>query len=711
MPPEAIGDRPGREEQFDEILAEYFQMAEAGLPPGEQDFVLRHPGFAEELKEFFADKKRFDLVAESLSPSRPASQGSGVDGLDRPPRAGPADTAPLVAASPSTPPPGRCLGDYELLEEVACGGMGIVYRARQRGLNRIVAVKMILSAQLASRTDVERFRREAQAAANLRHRNIVKIHEVDEQDGLHFFSMDFIEGKSLAAMVREGPLPAEQAARYVKKVAEAIHYAHQQGILHRDLKPANVLVDQDDEPVVTDFGLAKRMKADSQLTGSGGVLGTPSYMSPEQASGRAEIGPASDVYGLGAVLYELLTGRPPFRGETPTDTLLDVLTAQPSAPRMLNREVAGDLETISLKCLEKEPTRRYPTAAALAEDLGRFLEGEPIRAKPVGLLRRSWHWIRGIPLVAALTGRTLTRPTVWQKRVQWAINLASLLLVVAIAVWVFKPPSSPRPWPQTPQVLSGPDGWTYHAIAKQLERWLEDSHPVKVESTRGSEDNADRLSAGTGEIALIQFGLCPNDCEVVAELYRAVIYVVVRRGEKAALELRDFKGKTFSLPPSGTGMRDAARMLLTCYGINECGSDSKDDRPETLLNRLCRGDVEGAILILGPVGPREEFWKQLLRGEFALLDIPDAKDVAPRCRCFFPHAFSGKDLPNGVRSPGSGWTLASPVFLVVRKGAPAGFVTHLLETLYEHDSELQLLPKNEVKTENSWHPEAVQFFK
>jgi tetratricopeptide (TPR) repeat protein len=297
----------------------------------------------------------------------------------------------------------RYFGDYELLDEIARGGMGVVFRARQTSLNRIVAVKMILGGHVAGEDEVKRFRTEAEAAANLHHPNIVAIHEVGAHDGLHYFSMDFVAGTSLAAMVRDHPLPATRAATYVRKIAEAIHYAHQQGILHRDLKPSNVLVDEFDEPRITDFGLAKRLENQSGLTASGAVLGTPSYMPPEQAEGdHARVGPASDVYSLGATLYELVTGRAPFRAESPIETMRQVLDVEPAAPRLLNPHVDRDLETICAKCLQKDPSRRYTSAQLLADDLARFLRGEPILARPISNAERLVRWCRRNPGIAGL---------------------------------------------------------------------------------------------------------------------------------------------------------------------------------------------------------------------------------------------------------------------------------------------------------------------
>ncbi|MEW6730767.1 MAG: serine/threonine-protein kinase, partial [Acidobacteriota bacterium] len=284
-------------------------------------------------------------------------------------------------------------GDYELIQEIARGGMGVVYKARQVSLNRTVAIKMMQPGLLASKAEIERFRIEAEAAANLQHPNIVVIHEIGELDGLHYFSMDYVEGENLAQLVSNSTLPVTRAVQYVKIIAEAVHYAHQQGILHRDLKPSNILLDQFDQPRITDFGLAKHIESDSRLTATGAVLGTPSYMPPEQAaSQRIAMSAASDVYSLGAILYELLTGRPPFQAATPLDTVMMVLNHEPVSLRMLNPKLDKDIETICLKCLEKDPLRRYQSAQELAEDLKRYLKGEPIKARPIHLSARAWRW-------------------------------------------------------------------------------------------------------------------------------------------------------------------------------------------------------------------------------------------------------------------------------------------------------------------------------
>lgn len=318
-------------------------------------------------------------------------------------------------------------GDYELLSEIARGGMGVVYRARQKRLNRIVALKMILAGQLAGDEEVQRFHAEAEAAANLDHPGIVPIYEVGEVEGQHYFSMGYVEGSSLAELIGEHPLPPREAAELTLKVAEAISYAHEQGVIHRDLKPANVLVQQHAgntvssgsgvqstlsgsqsnisqwSPRVTDFGLAKRVQGDDHLTASGQILGTPSYMPPEQASGKTDkIDYRADIYSLGGILYALMTGRPPFQAANPLDTLVQMLEREPVPPRQLDPKLPRDIETIALKSLEKDPRRRYQTAGEMADDLRRFLNGEPILARSVTRAERAWRWARRKPLVAGL---------------------------------------------------------------------------------------------------------------------------------------------------------------------------------------------------------------------------------------------------------------------------------------------------------------------
>jgi predicted Ser/Thr protein kinase len=301
------------------------------------------------------------------------------------------------------PTPARDFGDCELLELLGEGGQGAVYRARQKSLNRIVALKLLRGGVRAAYADAVRFRAEAAAAAALRHPGIVGVHEIGERDGQPFYAMEFVEGADLGRLVQEEMVSPEWAARCVARAAEAVQAAHEHGVLHRDLKPSNVLLDADDAPRILDFGLARRLDDAAHLTLSHQALGTPGYAAPELATGRHRgASAATDVYGLGAVLYFLLTSRPPFVGDSVPDVLRQVVEQEPVAPRTLRPAIPRDLETICMKCLRKEPARRYPTARALTDDLERFLRHEPIEARPVSTIERAWRWCRRKPRVAAL---------------------------------------------------------------------------------------------------------------------------------------------------------------------------------------------------------------------------------------------------------------------------------------------------------------------
>jgi hypothetical protein len=378
-----------RDRQLEEILHTYLQTVDAGQPPDRDALLRKYPEFASELAAFFANQEEVAQLAQGMvAPVAPALRATDAPTL-----------APQEAAMPAPGTRLRYFGDYELLEEIARGGMGVVFKARQVSLNRPVALKMILAGQLASPQDVQRFHTEAEAAANLDHPNIVPIYEVGQHEGQHYFSMKLIEGGSLGDSMERFRGDRRAAVQLMRTVARAVHYAHQRGILHRDLKPANVLLDAKGEPHVTDFGLAKRVASPggqpgaNVLTQSGAIVGTPSYMAPEQARAEKGLSTAVDTYSLGAILYELLTGQPPFRAETPLDTILQVLEHEPERPRTLNPQIDRDLETICLKCLEKEPGKRYGSAEALAEDLEHWLQGEPIRARPSTAWERVTKWV------------------------------------------------------------------------------------------------------------------------------------------------------------------------------------------------------------------------------------------------------------------------------------------------------------------------------
>jgi len=371
------------------LLDEYLEQLQAGVEPDRKSMLRAHPELASALDCLEA--------LERLAPAAAAAGAAEPPGLSSFDAVDPSDA---VASCDEELP--RDFGPYELLAEIGRGGMGVVYKARQKELDRIVAVKMILASHVASPEHVRRFQAEARAAARLRHPHIVPIHEVGQCHGQHYFTMELIEGVSLADQLARQHLDVPVAVHVVEAMARAVDHLHRQGIVHRDLKPANILLDHEGHPYLADFGLAKIFTPGSEVTATGVIAGTPSYMSPEQAAGHtSQIGPAADVYSLGAILYELLTGRPPFREESPLDTLMSVLSSDPMAPRRLNPRIPFGLELICLKCLSKLPGDRYGSAAALADDLERFARGEPLEVRPPQIAQRLGRWARRRPALAS----------------------------------------------------------------------------------------------------------------------------------------------------------------------------------------------------------------------------------------------------------------------------------------------------------------------
>jgi serine/threonine protein kinase len=365
----------------------------------------------------------------------PASENPTPDAPTIPPRS----CVPSSSTATNEPAPGplttnlfgNLFGDYELLEEIARGGMGVVYKARQISLNRVVAIKMILSGSLASPDQVNRFYSEAESAANLLHPAIVPIYEIGEACGQHFFSMAFIEGQNLNQACHHGPIATTTAANYLRQLAEAMHYAHSRGVIHRDLKPANILLDRAGQPLITDFGLARRTDRKNDMTCDGEIMGTPAYMAPEQAMGNAsQVGPLADIYALGAILYFLITAEPPFDGESSMEILLQVLEKEPTPPSEINANVNLDLQTITLKCLEKDPSNRYASAHELVTELERFLKGLPISARPISSAERCWRWSKRNPWLATLaTATSLAIALAVTTSILWAIDTSQALVI------------------------------------------------------------------------------------------------------------------------------------------------------------------------------------------------------------------------------------------------------------------------------------------
>jgi hypothetical protein len=406
------------------LLSRWQESFEQGIDLTAVDLCPDEPELAQRLEPALEKLRQVKQMLDGLGADESAAR-TGEAPTIPPPQVDSAITmapdpigepVPLAPSGNGIPHPTQSVEDgrldavrvpgYQLLDELGRGGMGVVYKARQVGLGRIVALKMILAGGHAGTADLARFRIEGEAIARLRHPNIVQVYEVGEQEGMPFFSLEYCEGGSLDRKLAGNPMPPEKAAVLVEELARAMHAAHRASVIHRDLKPANVLLTADGTPKISDFGLAKKLDEASQ-TQTGAVMGTPSYMAPEQAESKKDVGPAADVYSLGAILYECLTGRPPFRAATPLDTILQVLSSPAVPPAQLNRGVSRDLDTICLKCLHKESSRRYESAQALAEDLRRFVEGSPILARPVSALERAWAWAWRNPTVAGLAAALL----------------------------------------------------------------------------------------------------------------------------------------------------------------------------------------------------------------------------------------------------------------------------------------------------------------
>jgi serine/threonine-protein kinase len=397
------------DERLAALLDQVTRQQQQGHRPDFDALGREHPDLVDELRQLVN-------VAQLAQQFGPTASRSTLP-QPRRPQSAPAATLP------------RSFDGYELLEEIGRGAMGVVYKAWDPRLKRYVALKMLLRGEQATSHDLARFRGEAQAAAKLAHRNIVPVYQVGECEGQAYFCMQYVEGTTLAALVRGGPLPPREAARLVAAVARAVELAHQSGILHRDLKPSNVLIDADGEPLVSDFGLAKRVHGEPSLTASGAIVGTPSYMAPEQATAApGSVRPTSDVYSLGAILYELLTGRPPFQAASAVEVLLLVRSEEVVRPRLLNPRIDPDLELICLKCLEKRPEHRYATAGGLAADLEAFLAGEAVSARSSSL----------IYFVSRLLRETHHAPVMENWGGLWMLHSLMLLLlcVVTNVLWL-----------------------------------------------------------------------------------------------------------------------------------------------------------------------------------------------------------------------------------------------------------------------------------
>lgn len=569
---------------------------------------------------------------------------------------------------------GTQLGDYEILDELGRGGMGVVYKARQVTLGRNVALKMIRSGALASEIDVQRFHLEAQAAGRLSHPAIVQVYQVGELGGDHFFSMEYIEGETLSQYAQTNALTPTDTAQLVKQIAEAIHFAHEHGVLHRDLKPSNIMLDADRNPRITDFGLAKDMNSEDQLTSTGSALGTPSYMPPEQAQARRDdITARSDIYSLGAILYSLIAGRPPFRAKSLVGLLMMVIHDEPTPPRDHNANCPRDLEAICLKCLQKDPEDRYATAQELADDLTRFLNGERVNARRSRWYDRAWNWTRNVPVVAAAIGRRTATPTIWHWLCQW---LGIVAVFAALFLWLWLPSFIESRRISVVDISTGQEGGSYDRIGSVLaESFREVSDRVtQVHQSAGTIQSRERLMSAEVDISFIQENALDDDnLKVVAPLYREAVLVIVRKNLPIA-KFADLKGQHISLGPPGSGMRLSSNRLLKYHDVasEECLST---DLPYTDLSK--RPSLSGAIVTIKI--DDSTLHEVLNQGDYRLLSVPDANDI-PGFRAML---LKKNDLPLGVITSESELIPATFAVLAVRSAAPDHFVNDLLESLYQ----------------------------
>jgi TRAP transporter TAXI family solute receptor len=707
-----------REDRLNDALAEYLRSVDRHEVVNPVEFVQRYPELSEELLALLQTADCIERMAgpcgETELPDTCEIDLESVDGVDETVAGGKDSSAPLLSSDALTGRVGRRFGDYEILGEIGQGGMGLVLLARQVDLDRVVALKMIRSGVLASDKDVERFQIEARAAGRLAHPNILQVFQVGEVDGQHFYAMEYVEGQDLAELLRQGPLSCEQAAALVKDVADGIQHAHERGIIHRDLKPANIIVDADGRPKVGDFGLAKDIRREEGLTDTGTSLGTPSYMSPEQAAAKLdEVAAASDIYSLGAVLYELLTGRPPFRADSTVDTLLDVIHRNPANPRSLNPKIDLQIESICLKCMQKDPGKRYASARDLAEDLSRYLAGDPVFARPVGCLVRYWHWLRDVPFVAAVVGRRVTNPTRAHSFAQWLVVLLFAAFVVwgAVSIWTR---SSEKPFPSLVRIASGSAQGEYYsfsqALAKSLTRQL--NVPVEVHTTHGAVENRRRLIGEEAELALVQTSaMSSSELSVVAPLYPEAVYFVVR-SEGSYAKVKQLDAATVVIGAPESGMRLSALRIFERLGIQpnfvELGFSALEHHPEW----------DGAVVT---TGPHNIALRSLLAdGRFRLLSLTEDDITALMGPAFRPvnipiGALAASTSTTRALPPKNIRTVATTTFLVVHRDSSSEFVLSVLNTLYSEESLLDTFSLVSRKQASLWpalplHPAARRFF-
>nr|WP_081613721.1 serine/threonine-protein kinase [Rhodopirellula sallentina] len=637
------------------------------------------------------------LGMDELGPGETTGDFSGLD----PHATLPVANRPRGQDGPSLP---FEMEDYTLLKVLGVGGMGVVYLAKQRDLDRLVAVKMIRSGMLAGKEEVRRFYTEAKAAARLRHPNIVAVHQFGRRAGHHFFSMQYIEGKDLQRVLKKGPLPPRRAAEIVRDVARAIEHAHSRGVLHRDLKPGNVMIGQNGQIHVTDFGLAKHVDADSSLTGSGAAVGTPHYMAPEQAVGNSDGAThQSDIYSLGGILFAAIAGRPPLVGDNIMQTLMRV-AHHPAPPlRSICPHVDADLEAIVEKCLEKQPEQRYASAGKLADDLDSYLAGHSIAARSKGRFGKLVQWVRQVPVVAALTGHPSTDAPLGQRRLQTSLVALAIVLPLMFLLGNWWHRHRIAAMPQQVRLAGGLVGGLYTTASQHLADAIGESTGAvcEVVPTSGTMDNRTRLLSGEVQLGPMQASAIGGDqLAVVAPLFYEAVHVLVRRGGPVQ-SIADLVGEPIAVGPEGSGSRRAAELILDSLKLDEATCPRVVTQWPTLNDASVTYQEDDGLpsVAIICIGPGSELVRGLLaRGSWELISLTGSVSIALQHPTLRPMTLERTDYPtpetSGVTEESSLIeTLGTTAFLVCRRDASDALVVAALEALYREPTLVGLIPK------------------
>ncbi len=739
-------------------LAEYMLKCDDGSVPDREQFLAKHAGMRERLSELLAAAdwiehlagptvadvaalaapKRNPITDETLplpSANRQPSHANEVtlptssthsskiesqefsiddENANSPDIQPLRDASLLRDASELSQPTLPCrFGEYILERVLGRGGMGVVYFGRQIRLDRPVAIKMIRSGALASQEEVQRFYAEARSAAKLDHANIVTVYQCGEHKGHHFFSMDYVAGTDLSRLIQDGPLECKVAARYVRDVAKAIQYAHDQGILHRDLKPANVLVDKADNVHITDFGLAKSIGHETGLTATGAALGTPSYMSPEQAAGRVEEhNYGTDVYSIGAILFTIVTGQPPFKAASVVQTIMQVIHRPAPMARTVNSSVDANIETIIDRCLQKTPDRRYATAGALTADLDRYLRGHPIEARPLPVWRRGWHWLLGVPMIGAVLDHRVVEPTNAHRWVQRGLIASALLMIMAWAMFIV----SSSNWqtnriPKSIRIASGAAGGGYERIANAICTAFSAEHLCDATSlhTEGSLENIDKLLSRNVDLALLQANMVGSSpITVVAPLYYEAVHLIVRN-DAGIDSIADLKQKNVMIGVEKSGTYSVSKLLLSRanLSLDDIHVIHGDWRQLTTLPNV---DAAFVVVQTGNTSMQE----LLAAGKFELLPIENAMEFSLDQPTFHALPLTQSMYPGSGLPAGGVITVATTAFLAARADAPDKLVKKVLECLFSPKTiqECGLLSAERAAHWQglAWHPAAQRYF-